>query len=229
MIATNGRSTSPSSRPEELHLALHQQADALVGDELGDPGGRRVRAVGGAEGVVDVDVGVAGERPREALVVGLLAGRKAQVLQQRHRAGVQVVDHLAGAVADGLVGQGNVGAEQLRQPRGDRLQRILLVRLALGAAEVRGEHHARALLDGELDRGQALADAGVVGDGAAGVERHVEVDADEDPTASDIQLVDGLDRHGLPARPWSAGARSDKKKRARFGAREECFRRLAER
>ena len=111
------------------------------------PDGRRVRAVGGPERVVDVDVGVAGERAREALVVGLLAGREAQVLEQRHRAGVQIVHDLAGAVADRLVGQGDVGAEQLRQPRRDRLQRVLLVGLALGAAEVRSEHDARPLFD----------------------------------------------------------------------------------
>ena len=47
---------------EELHLALHQQAHALVGDELGDAHRRGVGPVRGAERIVDVDVRVAGQR-----------------------------------------------------------------------------------------------------------------------------------------------------------------------
>ena len=213
---------------EELHLALHQEAHPLGGDELGDPGRRGVRAVRGAEGVVDVDVGVAGQRARERLVVGLLGRREAQVLQQRHRAGAQIVDHLAGAVAHRLVGQRDVGAEQLRQPRGDRLERVLLVGLALGAPEVRGEDDPRPLLDRQLDGRQALPDAGVVRHlpvGVSGTLKSTRMKRRRPAmSSSEIVLMPIWKALVFPA----AGTLLGQKKARPVGAREECSEQVLE-
>ena len=94
MIATNGRSTSPSSLLRNFTSRSISRPMPLSATNLRDAHRRGVGAVRGAERVVDVDVGVAGQGPREGLVVGFLAGRKAQVLEQRDRAGAQVVDDL---------------------------------------------------------------------------------------------------------------------------------------
>ena len=50
-----------ADRGQLAHLALEQQP-GVAGQEVGDPLGARVGAVGGAEGVVDVEVGERGER-----------------------------------------------------------------------------------------------------------------------------------------------------------------------
>jgi len=55
----------------------------------------------GCEGIVDVDVGVAGEGSGKGLVVGLFTGSEAQVLQHGYAAVAQVGHDLLGAVATG--------------------------------------------------------------------------------------------------------------------------------
>ena len=149
---------------QEIDLLRHHEARALFGDELDHPRGRRVRAVRGAERVVDVDVAVRRERARERLVVRFFARVEAQVLEHRDLAVAQIGDDLARAVADGLVGERDVGVEQLGEPRRDRLERELRLGLAVGTAEVRAEHDARAAIDQVLQRRQRRADARVVGD-----------------------------------------------------------------
>ena len=58
-MATSGRSGSARMPLQRLDLALQQAAGARLGDVARDALGRGVRAVGGAERVVDVDVGAA--------------------------------------------------------------------------------------------------------------------------------------------------------------------------
>ena len=55
--------------------------------------------MGGPERVVDVDVGVGGERRGERRVVRLLLGVEAQVLEQQDLAGPQPLDGVLGADA----------------------------------------------------------------------------------------------------------------------------------
>ena len=52
------------------------------------------------------------------------------------------------------------------------------------------DNEAAAFLDGETQGRKRLANAGVVGDNAI-LKRHVEVDADEDAFALEIEIVDG--------------------------------------
>ena len=77
---------------------------------------------------------------------------------------------------------------------GHRLQAELRRRLALRPAEVRGENHRRALVERVLNRRQRRGDARVVGDRAV-LERHVEVDADEDTLAAQIEILDRVFVH----------------------------------
>ena len=130
---------------ERLQLAPQQQpgrARQQVCDALG--GG--VRAVGSAEGVVDVDIGELRERGRELRVVGRLARVEAQVLEQQHVAVAQLADGLLGDRPD-AVGRPHHGpAEQDGQVLAHGLQRGGGVGLALRPAEVRAQDHARAAL-----------------------------------------------------------------------------------
>ena len=183
----------PEQLSEELQLAQHEEAGALDRHVLDHARRRGVRAVRGAEGVVHVDLGVGGERAAEGVVVVLLAGVEAQVLQHRHLPVAQVGHHLARPVAHRLVGEDDVAAEQGGEARGGRLQRVRRVGIAVGTAQVRGEDHPRVVIDEVGDGGHRGGDARVVGHAARGGERHVEVDAHEHPLALHGQVGDGAD------------------------------------
>ncbi len=152
-------------------LLFHQQAGDGGLEEVGDAFCRGVGAVGGAEGVVDVDVGQRGEGLRERRIVGLFFGVVAQILKQQHLAGFELARHLAGHFADAVRRKGDVDGfaqllvEQLAQADDHRAQRVLGIRLALGAAQMRGEDDLGLVAQGVDDGGQRGHDAGVVGDG----------------------------------------------------------------
>jgi hypothetical protein len=138
-----------------------------------------VRAVRGAERVVDVHVGQRGVALCQLRVVLRLAGIEAQVLEHHDLAVGHVVEVLR---------ELHVRAEQLAQPLGDRPHRQLRVR-PLRAPEMAGEDEPGAPLAQRLDRRQRGADARVVRDPPVG-ERHVEVDAHEHPLALDVEVVE---------------------------------------
>ena len=121
---------------QELHLALHLQPHAFGRHEPGHSDGRGVRQVRDCEGIVDVDVGVAGKGSGESLVVGLFAGREAQVLQHGHAAVAQVGHHLLGAVAHWLIGQNHIAVEKLDQAGGHWHEGKRWVRSSLGPTEM---------------------------------------------------------------------------------------------
>ncbi len=72
--------------PEGLELARHEKTRRCGMQDAGDPLRGGVSAMGGGEGVIHIDVGQGGEPAREAGIVGLLLGVKAQVLEQHHLA-----------------------------------------------------------------------------------------------------------------------------------------------
>ena len=195
--------------PSQLgHLALQQQA-GVAGQAVGDALGAGVGAVGGAEGVVDVEVGQPGQSLGERRVVLGLPRLEADVLEQQHVAGPSpsaIVSTSSPTTAGACL---HLGAEQLGQPLADRPHRERRVDLALGPAEVRDEDQGGAALAQQLDRRQRRPDPRVVGDAAA-VERDVEVDPDQHPLAGDVGVADarlgeahGALRTGLrgPCRP----------------------------
>ena len=186
-----------------------------------------VLAVGGAEGVVDVDVAELGELRGEVGVVLLLVLVEAEVLQQQHvavaaarwrpsrppgrcsrwrsaRARACRPSFSSGSLHDVQVGDvapfavrvrdGLALVHQLRQPRRDRLERILRLRPALGPAEVRHEDQPPAALDDALDRRHRLHDPAVVGDLPA-LERDVEIDPHQHALPLHVDVGNGFLRH----------------------------------
>ena len=163
-----------------------------------------------AESVVDVDVAQLAERADEGLVVGLLTGVKAQVLQEHHLRGAvparrrhaKIVNDLLGRIPDAILGQVHLVAGELGEASPDRLEAELVVALTLWPAEVRGEDHLRPGLDAVFDGGEGGLDPRVVRDLAALlVERRVEVDPDEDPLVGQpVALFEGAELQVLDRR-----------------------------
>ena len=121
--------------------------------------------------------------PRETLVVGLLPGVEAHVLQQRDLAvadlgrGVEVVGH-----------EPHGSVQQLAEARGDRGERARLVRLAFGRApEVGHDHDAGAGAERVLERREGGADA-LVGRDPPLLDRYVQVLTDEQPLTGERLL-----------------------------------------
>jgi hypothetical protein len=84
-------------------------------------------------------------------------------------------------------------AQQLGQALGHGGQRVFGLELAFGrAAQVAGHHHGGAGVQRHADGGNGGADAGVFGDVAGVVQRHVQVGTDED--ALDPQRAQGAKR-----------------------------------
>lgn len=180
-------------RGEVLQLLLDQESRSLLRQIHAHH--RRVCAVCGAEGVVDVHIPQRCEALAEFLHVALvcfdfvavlvlgaafLFRVEAQVLQQHDAAAGGAVDRLLHFRADAVVGEGHfLSAEQLLELRDDGLKAVFGVHVAVWAAEVGHEHDGfGAMVDGVLDGGEGADDALVVGDFAVGllVERDVEVD-----------------------------------------------------
>jgi hypothetical protein len=113
-----------------------------------------VGAVGGAEGVVDVQVAELGELGCEGGVVGLLACVEAQIFEQRDAAGLQRVDHRRGVRPDAVGGEDDGLLKQPGQRLDHRAQAHAVDALALGTVEV-GEQHRLGACDGQrADRRQ---------------------------------------------------------------------------
>jgi len=151
---------------EELQLLLDQEADRarLALEGLGGAEGAGVLAMGGAEGVVDVDVAeLASWRaklgsffssslwkrrfsrrrtsPSLSAPAACSTSTPMESFDEFHRLGEQ----LGEAIGGGLEGELGFGA-------------------AFGPAEVRHQDEAAAAVDHVADRGQRLGDAAIVGD-----------------------------------------------------------------
>ena len=136
-IATNGRSGRRQRLAEVRDLVGHQQAGRRLRHEVRDALGRGVRAMRRAERVVHVDVGERRQLLRERRVVLLLLGVEADVLEQHDdrppSPAPAAIGRFGAGSADAVVGEHDRAAEQLRQPRRDRLQAELRARAALRA------------------------------------------------------------------------------------------------
>ena len=180
---------------EVLQLLFHQQARGAAPHLLDDALHRRVRPVRGPERVIHVEVRQRRELRRERRIVLLLLGVEPQVLEQHHLVVCVRLRHgRARRFADAVGGEDDRAPEQLRQARDHRREAVLGHRLAFRAPEVRGEDDRGALFERVPDRRQRCADAGVVADHAV-LDRHVEVDADEDTLAGEIEIFDGEFHH----------------------------------
>mmetsp|Transcript_14825 Transcript_14825/g.34080 ORF Transcript_14825/g.34080 Transcript_14825/m.34080 type:complete len:405 (-) Transcript_14825:16-1230(-) len=198
---------------ERVQLLGHQAAGALHLVALADHGA--VRAVGGAERVVAVDVRQGLQRRAElgdGLLVGLdlvavlvdalalLLKVEAQVLEKDDAARRGVRASLLHLLADAIRAERHRLAQLLLDDLGHRSHRVLGDDVPVRAAQVRGKHHRLgAPLQDALDRRQGAVDALRVRDlrGVGLVLGHVEVHAHEDALARHIDVVDlQLRRHG---------------------------------
>ena len=172
-----------------LDLGLHGAAG--IGRQLArEAFGRGVGAMGGGEGVVDIDVAERGHRSDERRVVLFLALVEAGVFQQQHVAVGHLGDGGFRRRPDAIRSEGDRLAEMRRERGGDGLQRIGLVRPVLRAAEM-GEQDDLAALAGDfVQRRQDAVDPGGVGHLAV-IHRHVEVDADKHALALEFGRIQG--------------------------------------
>ena len=180
---------------EVFEFALHQEAHRALRHEMRHAFGRGMGAVGGAEGVVDVDLGAAGEGLGEAGLVGFLGGVKAGVFQQQHLAGLQGGAQGGDFLADAIRGEHHHLAEDFAEQRRGRGQRELRIGPALRPAEVGAEDQLRTAGEQMLDRRNRALDAGVIGDDAV-LERDIEVHTHEDFLAVDVEVADRELGHG---------------------------------
>src|SRR5918996_1385121 len=151
-----------------------------------------MRAMRGGKGVVDIKIAMLGEPFGEAWVVLLLAGIEPYILQHGDLAGLEPRKAVPCFLADAVADEADIGAaHQLLHLLRDRLQRGL-GRDHLGTAEMRQHDHLGPFA-GELGDGRKHAgDAGRIGDLAV-LDRHVEIDADEDPLAANVDPVNTPD------------------------------------
>ncbi len=176
---------------QPLQLALDQEARDCR-QQLGDSLGGGVGAVGGAEGVHDKYVRQAGEPGREFGIVLLFLGMEAAVFQQGYAALRKLLEPDLDLRPDTVVELHDVHAQELAEPRGDRIHAQSVVGAILGTPQVRDKDDPAARGLAQVINGrQRRADAGVVDDLAV-LERDVEVDAHEHALADDVDVLDGL-------------------------------------
>ena len=138
--------------------------------------------MGGAEGVVDEDVAERGHPLRASAGSFFFSPRLRRQFSSMYELARRRTLDAAEPVA---AASGTRAAQQFAEAGGDRRQRVFRLRgsPSLRPTEVRGDHHRRAGGERHLDGRQRGADAGVLGDAAGVVLRHVEVGANEDATA----------------------------------------------
>ncbi len=147
--------------------------------------------MGGAEGVVDEDIGQLSQLLAELGVVLGLALFKAGVFEQHDLAILELVSQTVRVLACNVLRHADLDAEQLAQTVGDDLQAQLGLKLALRLAHVGAQDDAGAVLAQIIDRRQSGDDALIRGDFAF-LGGNVEVAAAEHPLAADIDVFNGF-------------------------------------
>src|SRR5208282_812932 len=93
---------------EILQLFFHEQAGGGLLHEPGHAHRGSMRAMGRAEGVVDVELGERGQLPGEILVVLFFLGVEAQVFEQQRLALLELKSHFFGFGTDALGAETNI-------------------------------------------------------------------------------------------------------------------------
>jgi len=147
-----------------------------------------VRAVRCSERIVDEAVAQLGESSRETLIILLFPTQEPRVLEQEDLARLDALACLEGFIRVSGLDEDHLATDQLGQPLGYGLKRILLLRLSLRPSEMRQDHGESSALQQQLDGGKRGTDAGVVRNLRVLVERHVEVDTKERPLAPQLRV-----------------------------------------
>ena len=184
-----------------VQFGLHQTAGG-GGQDAGDGLGRGMGPVRHGKGVVDVEIPQRGQIGGEGGVVGFLFGVEAQVFQHADFAVLHGVYHGPGLGADAVGGEGDLAPQDAGQGVGHGLQTHAGDDLALGPVEM-GQHADPGPRRDQIGQGHGgTLKARGVGDLAV-LHGHVEVAADQDGFAPDVEIVDGLELAHGQAVPWS--------------------------
>ena len=189
MMAPTGRSRTGQRLIERGQLRLHSTAGE-GGQKVRDAFGRRMGTVRGGKRIVDVDVAKAGKDADESRIVLLFARMKARVVHQQDVAGLGCRDRGPMRPFSPIRGDELHSSLQALFERGaQRRQRVFGDDLAAGPLEV-GEHDDDRVLVGEFrKRRDGVTHPHIVGDSAV-LHGDVEVGADDDPLAGDINSVE---------------------------------------
>src|SRR6267142_4314059 len=172
-------------------LFFHEQPRSGLPDKARNADNVSMLTVSGAEGVANENaVTERRELLRESFVIFFFVGMEADVFQYEHFPVAQGLALAFGARTDTIQGKGDRLAEQLFQFLGGGPQRIFWIRAAFGPAEMRSKHEPGALFNGESQCRKSFADASVVGDDAV-FQGNVEIHADENAFAAEVEVVDG--------------------------------------
>ncbi len=156
--------------------------------------GAGMRAVRRGERVVDVDVGEFRQFGGEGGVVLFFLGVVAGVLQHQDVAARHALHRLLGGDADAVLGEADTLAKDLTKRRGHRGKRHLRHALTFRAVEVAAHDDLGALAGEFADGGGQALDAGQVGDFAV-AHGDVQVGAQQDALAGDVQVIKGTEGH----------------------------------
>ena len=182
-----------------LEFLLHQETHGGLLDELRDAGGRGMRAMGCAEGVVHVNaVAQFGEGLGKPGIVRLFLRVETHVFEQGDIAFLHFGDDLFRIGPNAIVAESDRMIDQIVQRDADRPKRIFLHRLSLRPAEMRHQDRLRALFPEVIDRRQTFAHPRVVGDddlAVAFLGRHIEIDPNQDAFAAHIEIANAEFSH----------------------------------
>jgi hypothetical protein len=219
-MASSGRCGDSRTAEKSRQFLVHQVAGRTFGQL--HAGHRRVVAVSGAEGVIDVDVGEPGQRRAEGFHVFRVgldlgdrtvgAGRggfaffldmETKVLEQDDFAGLDLRACGLDFRPDTVGKEGHRFAEKAFESGGNRRQAVLRHDFPVGAPEVRHENDGCTLVQGILDRRQCGLDALGVGNGAADfVLGDVEVNADQGALAFEGEIFNEQFGHDFLDSEW---------------------------
>jgi hypothetical protein len=155
-----------------------------------------MRAMGSAEGVVDIEVGQLGEGLGKRFVIGFFFGVEAKILEQESLAAFKFAGHFFCLNANAIGSETDILAashgliEQDPEPLRNRTKAVLGIDLALGTSEVGREDETRAVAESVFNRGQGFANPSVVGYATVFVERDVEIDPHKDSMIMKRKILD---------------------------------------
>ena len=127
-------------RSEIAEFFLHEESGGGLGGETGAALGRGVGAVGGAEGIVDVNLGGTEKFLSEGRIVLFFFGMEADIFEKKYFAGFEGGARLVGFGTDAVGGKVNGAMKFLCQVGGDGTEGVLFLGLALGPTEMASEN-----------------------------------------------------------------------------------------
>ena len=180
-------------RSHELDFLLDKET-GVSGQVMSDTLGGGMGAVGGAERVVHVQIAIGSQLLGELGIILLLARIEADVFQKQDVSRLLGFDQGFDFRSNDIRSERHLAAEIFLELLGDRLQAELGDFLPFGSPKMGHDDQARTVVKQIVDGGKSRLDAGVVRHGLA-VERHIEIDADQNPLALAIAIPDGIQLH----------------------------------